>query len=465
MQRFRHFRRLTPAVGGFALAVAAACGGDDEGADPEVDAELPDDIDADVSEADAATDAEPPAELDPREGNALFLQTTVFAPDGTPAAGGPAQEVEYIDPTTGDGSVVVDEGLNGCSVTTFSEGDQPPTQVDEGPITLTGANLGDEDGTITCAFADEAGGYSCTLAVGEDADLDISGENDTVVLTIDDSQVATTHDLAGSWVVVGGLAEEALNDAPYPVVGSEQDGDDSRFFLATDIVGDGETEELENPGEGAFAFTIDPGPFPANLDAGLLFDASDPETDSVTAVGGDTDNIDPYELDTFPLGTGMELASGTEDDVPYLQPHEFLASEDHSELEEVRFSCASDVGNEDGVCDENVDLGDLDGITALVVVGETTDVPVEDLTDPADPLGVDDRENWAEFECIFTDNEVSVSDAVIDAILDTDPTMVQTGVNLGNTRTQSRSQPPRQTVTFSTGHFIVGLSNVAQDEE
>ncbi len=76
---------------------------------------------------------------------------------GLPEFFGPSILVEYTDTETGDGEVLLSQGIPGCTVTKYDAGQMPSDQVDEGNVTITGGNAGD----LTCAFNAALNEYLC----------------------------------------------------------------------------------------------------------------------------------------------------------------------------------------------------------------------------------------------------------------------------------------------------------------
>ena len=466
MSRFFHPQNLLPLAAGFALALAPACGSDDDGVGPDADT----DVDAAEDEPDA--DDAPDADVDEDEVGGTISVTDVIAladDDGaiteTPLGG--SVNVEFFEPGTGDGDVVHDgvgDGDVGCIVTVFGEDDDLVAPgFSEGRVDISGTEVGevgdDDDAGFTCEFDDELEQYVCTVTAGE-ADLELVEECDGLdlppvnncplsdedsVLVIKDTNLTEQYDLAGSYVTVAGFGED-IDGQPVPVLDAtfEEEGDDSATFIALpqDTVGDDHTAD-----EGSYAFTIGaPDEAFAEIQDFAFLDA---EGDNVVSILAEdtSDAVGDIDVELFPLGQGMELAEGVgegeNEDELYIQPFQFLEDEAHADG--VFFSCDEDLvlvedGDEqEGNC--GVESSEGDGIAAMVVTGGT--------------IPADEGDDVAAFQCNGIGDTVEVSADAIAAILELAPAGVVTSVTHGQASTGD--------VNVLVGHTLQSSSAVDED--
>ncbi len=436
MGRFVHLRNLLPLAGGLALAAATACGSDDNGA---VDADV--DVDADVSDDPDAEAPDAEVEEDDVEGVISVTETLPFPPPAESPAGA-SIDINFFEPGTGDGTVAHTDGQVGCTVTTFADGEAGPPRHSEGPVDITGTQIGHDDDGFGCEFDDELDDYVCTITDGQATMSshencgDIDGVDCDSAFVIEGVDLTENFQLVGSHITVDGFNNDVLEDGPGPVIAVQSHEINDDPATVVELPGDAISINEDPTEDVDYAFTIgaeDPEQAFANLGADFAFLQPGVDTENLVTIVADQTSgaIDDIDVDIFPLGDGLELAQGTvtegegddQEDIPYLQPFEFLGDPEHAELSEVRFSCADDVFDGDdgtgvgGTCHEGLDEGDiddLDGDDALIVTGVAKNADAE-----------------AHFQCRAFENEVAVSADAIEAILGIEPDKVQTSVTYG----------------------------------
>lgn len=467
--------KWAPLVGGALLVFGAGCPSDDNGNGIEPDAEDPDaatDPDAD-DDPDAAVDVE-------RAGFANVSDVDVVDESGDLVEVGALTKLHFYEEDTGEGLVTYDGDY--CTVTQFGAGEYGPPAVDEGAIDIEGTEIGLVGGNgFTCEYNDEYDRYRCTLESDDEATMTIAEEcqgigigggcigDDNVVLTIDGVDLDETHNLEGSWVSVDGFDSASINDGgPYEVLDVSEDGGDTIVQLPEDAVdSDDSTEDGAGDGEGYYRFTIgDEGTSEEFLaiEDGFEFlsgDDVEDQDDFVTVTGQDTtEYLEDFDVSLFPLGQEFVLASGFEGDIPYLQVQDFLTQafiDDGYHEDEVRFSCDEEAGDEDGDCHEGITDDEIDdelGRTAVVVHGRTTDDDDGDFGD---------AETRVEFECIASEEDertAVVSEGALGAILDAEPTFVETNVSYVEAAAASGGD-----VDVKVGHTVRSVNEVGEEDD
>lgn len=445
MRGSSHLRYVASALGGTALAFAAACGNDDDGGQP--DAEASGDAGPTVDAADIG-----PPEMDDREGRAYVTEILEITNPGGEDFSGADVDIEVTDPETNEGDTAFEN--ENCTVTTFEPG-QEPTLVDERNIYIDNTLVGRE-GAFGCGLDEAAGQFGCLmLTPAGEVTMNAEGfEVDNVDVIDVEVENANFEDyvFGSGFALLSGFDNDFLNQAPFPILSN----DDTTVTLLDPLgILSGDSAEAD---AGSYTFVIGEGPFPGNQQP--LFEG-DPDGEARVIVGKfPSFNMNDFLVEAYPLGAELELRGGDEDGEPFLQPHEFLV--DHADDTDVHFSCEEHEGQ--GQCvrgDANFDLEDLPGDTALIVSGATTD---------ADLVGARDFElppaetEYARFECTFRDEQTAtIPEDAIGAILDTDPSRVETRVTFANGAEVANEEEPFNRIDVFVGHSLVGYSDLPAD--
>lgn len=403
------------ALGG-ALVVGSLTGGgcscsDDDGG-------LPD------SGADAQGDAAADGPLSgTRSGTLALTQFTVSdAPAQGVALAGLSVAASFDDLTTATVAPAYTDGATGCTVFRYQVGtDSEPTEVDEGPISVTGFG---PYGDFTCAFNAGLGEYLCssndaaasgTTAMNGSTAIPVAASNPPVVdVTIGGADFTMLNPRGMVVSFPAGTWDNDVMNAAHPITDFDAASSGTLTILNPGLAAPS-TVTTEND----YSTLIGEGPVPGAVDGnGTLqpFDALDgAATFSVAGGGADGGAIDAFDKDITPAtlsgGNALVLADDS------MQPTEFPDT-----AADTKVSCDA---AQNGTCENGGVLN------ALIVSGETTDGvlptggnPISDATAMPDPVT-----EYATFTCVFLGQKSgTIPEAAITEILGTSPTRVETRV-------------------------------------
>jgi len=416
--------------GALALAAGAACGGDDDDDDDTTDDADDDGGDSPDAGDGGDVDAGEPDAAGPillRAGTIAVTETSITnpLPKGIPAISGGVVSIDFIDTTTVTVPPVEGFGtpIGGCLITVYDleAGDQEPTSVGEGVVTVTGT----ANGEFTCA--DDAGEYTCqstdpAIAGGVAGNAEggtVESGTDTFIL----DGANFTPDMQGMQIALTGFGTQ---DGIYPILG----------VISPEILQLANIDDEVNAGvDGTFSTFVGGGPIPNDGSFSFLDDGLKGSADVV--ISKDETTIVPATDVAFKArGEGLTL-TGT-------QPHQFPFT---TPAEDVVFAC-------DGA-DCGAEPDQVTGVQNVMVInGRTTDqLPAanDDGITMEDPVS-----SYATFQCsALVGDDVTIPAAGVEAILGTNPARVQ--ITVGRFAAVPQSGP-EFTNNVVVGHSLTGFT-------
>jgi hypothetical protein len=352
-----------------------------------------------------------------------------------PSITGATVSMSYID----DQTVTVaptppyNSNFNNCAITVFdvAGGDEPPTAVDEGAITVSGTYHGD----FACAHSDAAGEYVCRstdpiLGGGVAANAAGATLASTGELTLGE---AIGEEIIGMHMQLTGFEGEGGSaDGVYPVIDLTMAGEPVLDGVPGDATGGGDATYTTFVGQGPM---LNPFPIFNFLDDGEAKDAQD-----VVITKEDSDLVPGFTMTARARGQGFGLTKAS------TQPHEFPAT-----AEDVVFTCEGD-----GCGSDPKQTGDQ--IDAIVINGITTDVLP---TKGDDGLTMLPAENaFATFACsMLMSDTITIPADGVQRILDTNPARVQ--ITVGRFVAE-RIDTDTSSTSVVLGHSLTGFTTLAK---
>jgi hypothetical protein len=420
------------------LVSAPACGDDRPPADDDDgDADDGDDDDGDDGDVDAGDDdggeemtrSAVVAVTETRITNTLAL---VGGPRGAPPSlSGGVMSMSYIDTETVTVAPDPDfpTNFNNCAITVFDlkGGDELPTAVDEGTITVTGTSHGE----FACAHSDEAGEYVCQstdpiLRGGMAQNAAGAALAETGELTLGEK---IGPEMIGMHIQLSGFDGDA--DGVYPVVDVNVDGEPVLDNVEADATGGDDATYTTFVGQGPMLNfgTVDV------LDDGVTKGSQD-----VVITKEDSEVVPGFTTTARARGQGFDL---TEEST---QPHEFPGT-----AEAVTFACE---GKGCG-SDPKQPGGQLD---VMVINGVTTDVLPAKGDDGLTMLPAES--SFATFACsMLMADEITIPADGVELILGTDPARIQ--ITVGRFVAQQHMDDSG-TTSVVLGHSLTGFTTFAK---
>jgi hypothetical protein len=406
---------------GLALA-AFGCGDDDGGSGDRPDAR---------PSADSSPD-------DPDAGGGGLLRSGTIAVTeaaitndlpGGPWAGG-LVSIGFSDATTGSVPAPVagyETNINGCLIRIWDVGtNEASDAVDEGAVQVTGT----ENGDFGCAFVNADTGYVCQPAAGANG----SAENATLAtnaLTFVGGGTTVTAEMLGMYVRLGSF-NAAVDGNLLPIVGVNTETD------SLIVGGTGGADLGTGDADSTYSLFVGVAPVPAG-GAAFLLGAADAFT--VQKAAGDV--VGAIDEDFEAEGQGFELLDDAE-------MGQYLPSNIPFDESPVTFACEGDG------CGAEGSGGVLP--SSIVISGETTDAPVDDITSPANAMPAPENQ-YATFQCSFIGADTGTLDAgAMAAILGTSPTRIQVSVGRYRGSLVAAEDGSSSTIVLQ-GHALLGWSD------
>jgi hypothetical protein len=409
----------------------AACGDDDGGGSDDPDA---------APDSDAAPD--PDASPDPvalRNGTLAVAETSITN-EGLPVpVGGALNLIYFLDETSRTVAPVPGfaSPVGGCAIFVYDVGDdEEPDRVDEGTITVTGTS----NGSFECHYDANndavAGQYTCQSTVattaggdeGNAAAATLTGATDSLAIGAD----VVTDEWVGMYIQLDNFPP-ITDGTRIPIVAANPTTD--TITLGTDI-----NDALVQAGAETSTFTTFVGykPVPGGND--FL------TTDEVTITKEDGDVIPEIDETLTPAGQGtFDLVDDAGMD--FYLPHQIPMDA----AVDVSFHC-DDCGSEGEA---------TGGLYAFTINGVTTDGAIASLIDMPAP-----ETQYATFQCSVLGTEpaaeelqtVTIPEAAMQVILDTNPTRIQTSVGHYAGYRLSSEDLTTYNVNLLVGHNKLGYS-------
>lgn len=379
------------------LGGAAACGDDEGGGD--IDANVPD------------IDAEVPDSMPPGATRSMTIAVTdieLTSPQGGPSGAGIRGGVisaEFLDLTSGGGELVFGTSpVGGCVVQRFDvdgdpNGAHPP--VGAGAITISGDGLLKTVGP--CAYT-QGVGYLCSSHGGSES-IQAVANGSRAVTYVYSGTPFMDDDLVGSYLNINGFTGAAYNTGASAIPIIAQGNNTLTALAPADVAAGTETTAV------AFAVFNGAGPVPTRglgipVDADFLGD----ETTSVQVQLAASAEWAAIDYTVYTRGEGFALSDES------TQPHEFPTT-----AADATFTCEGTNG--DCGADGDAPAGTVE---AVIVSGRTTDGDVAGLPDFIMPPATTE---YATFQCGFILAQGgTVPSGAVQAILDTNPTRIETRV-------------------------------------
>jgi hypothetical protein len=425
------------------MGLVPACG-DDGGGSGGPDARVPGDGGGDGPDGPAAPDAGPDAALPDampptrRAGTIVISELSVTA-DVAPELSGADIDIRYVDPDVAtvpvfpagatEPAVAAEPGQ--CLVWVYSESDsevEPPV-IDEGAVTIGGAlsPIG------TCAYDATRSGYACQFTTG----------------TVPMNAVIIADQSAGTADMAWGRPEFMDKDVEGMFIELEglTNGQNEGFFPIHDS--DNNSLVIGNPNalfevvasESSYRIFAGVGPTPAEKP--FLGDG----TTVVVGKAAGAQVAGFADITLAAAGEGMQLI-GTSAELHALP----------DTAAELTFQCGAPGDDQCGATPAGA-------TPMLLLTGRTTDASL-DQAGPTDMPGPTSR--YAVFECRGAEGEqaITLPLAAMQAILDTEPTRIETKL-LRVVRTDDvEGDPARPGITTEllVGHGLVGYTDIASNE-
>ena len=351
---------------------------------------------------------------------------------GGPWSGG-LVSVSFSDATTGNAPLPVagyETNINGCLIRIWNVGTHEASDpVDEGAVQVTGS----ENGEFLCSFNAGLGAYACqsttpTIAMGSlDGVTTVSG-----LMTFGAEGTQTAPEMVGMYMVVQG--HPTITDGSrLPIIGQNTEADTLQLGgLPAGDLGAGDADS-------GFATFVGVAPVPAG---GAEFIRGAADAFTVAKAAGDVVGVIDEEFTAHGQDFALVDDAGMDKYLPHTVP--FDGSE-------VNFECDGDG------CGAVGTGGDL---AAIVINGETTDAPVDDITSPADAMP-DPETQYATFQCSFIGGDTGTLDAgAMAAILGTSPTRIQVSVGRYRGAILGSDDGSSSTIVLQ-GHQLLGWSDPA----
>ena len=337
--------------------------------------------------------------------------------------------VGFSDATTGNVPAPVEgyeTNINGCLIRIWDvDTHEASDPVDEGAVQVTGT----ENGDFGCAFAGAANGYVCQPAAGANG----SAENATLAanaLTFVGGGTTVTAEMAGMYVRLSSF-NAAVDDKLLPIIGVNTDTD------SLIVGGTGGADLGTGDADATYSLFVGVGPVPSG-GAQFLLGAAD--AINVQKAAGDV--VAAIDEDFEAHGQNFELLENAEMD-------QYLPSTIPFDGSEVNFACEGAGCGAEG-------SGGL--IEAIVINGETTDAPVDEIATPADAMPAPVTQ-YATFQCSFIGSDTATLDAgAMAAILGTSPTRIQTSVGRYRGAIIAAEDGTSSTIVLQ-GHALLGWSD------